>query len=67
MVIDTLFLYCHRRNNSRNFPNEDEDEKSCIRFKHISLFHMPNFSHSFSGTHKLLNSAMKAAQLKQSG
>ncbi|KAM2312110.1 hypothetical protein ACFXTH_022549 [Malus domestica] len=46
---DSLSLH-----NSRNFPDEDEDEKSYLRSEHSNrLLQAPNLSHSYSRTHKL--------------
>ncbi|KAM1208910.1 hypothetical protein ACFX2I_014573 [Malus domestica] len=40
--------------NSRNFPDEDEDEKSYLRSEHSNrLLQAPNLGHSYNETHKL--------------
>ncbi|BFG42551.1 hypothetical protein CerSpe_288240 [Prunus speciosa] len=58
-----FFLYRRRRHNSRNFPDDDEDDKSFIRSEHSNrLFHQPNHSHSFSGTHKLRTASSTSSE-----
>ncbi|RXI09802.1 hypothetical protein DVH24_016863 [Malus domestica] len=54
VAVAAFFLYRRRRHNSRNFPDEDEDEKSYLRSEHSNrLLQAPNLGHSYSGTHKL--------------
>ncbi|KAM1660803.1 hypothetical protein FF1_003694 [Malus domestica] len=54
VAVSAFFLYRRRRHNSRNFPDEDEDEKSYLRSEHSNrLLQAPNLGHSYSGTHKL--------------
>ncbi|KAI5315331.1 hypothetical protein L3X38_044507 [Prunus dulcis] len=58
-----FFLYRRRRHNSRNFPDEDEDDKSFIRSEQSNrLFQQPNHSHSFSGTHKLRTASSTSSE-----